>query len=163
VTLAPPPGCEVHPVETSEEMHKACLELFPACDGAIGAAAVSDYRPRQRATGKISKTGKPLVLELVETPDILADLGRQKGHRWIVGFALESQNARANALRKLHSKSCDAIVLNHPQAIGSGANSVELIDRAGKTVGAWSADKRAVADALLAWIEGNLAPGDPRG
>jgi phosphopantothenoylcysteine decarboxylase / phosphopantothenate---cysteine ligase len=163
VTLVPPPGCEFSPVETSKEMHEKCLALFPACDGVIGAAAVCDYRPRERATGKISKTGQPLVLELVETPDILADLGRKKEHRWIVGFALESQNARANALRKLQSKSCDAIVLNHPQAIGSGANSVELIDSAGQTVGAWSADKRAIADELLGWIEAHLAHSAPPG
>lgn len=162
VTLAPPEGCDFHPVETSEEMHQACLATFPDCDGAIGAAAVCDYRPRARAAGKISKTGKPLSFELVETPDILADLGRRKEHRWIVGFALESQNARANALRKLSSKSCDAIVLNHPQAIGSGDNSVELIDRAGNTAGAWSADKRSLADTLVEWIEAHLGGGGPR-
>ncbi|HTI51512.1 MAG TPA: phosphopantothenoylcysteine decarboxylase [Planctomycetaceae bacterium] len=159
VTLAPPEGCEFHPVETSAHMHDACLKLFAACDGAIGAAAVCDYRPRERMTGKISKTGKPLVLELVETADILADLGRRKEHRWIVGFALESQNARANALRKLGAKNCDAIVLNHPTAIGSDANSVELIDRSGHTAATWSADKGAIADALIAWIETNLARG----
>src|SRR4029077_21051621 len=126
---------------------------FPACDGVIGAAAVCDYRPRERTSGKIAKTGRPLMLELVETQDILAELGRRKEHRWIVGFALEAQNARANALRKLQAKSCDAIVLNHPQAIGSESNSVELIDRDGRTAGTWSADKRVIADALLAWIE----------
>jgi phosphopantothenoylcysteine decarboxylase/phosphopantothenate--cysteine ligase len=157
VMLTPPARCDLHPVETSEEMYETCLALFPACDGTIGAAAVCDYRPRERATGKISKTGKPLVLELVETHDILAELGRRKDHRWIVGFALESQNARVNALRKLSAKNCDAIVLNHPQAIGSDANSVELIDRSGRTVGNWSADKRGIADALLSWIETNLA------
>src|SRR5262245_58324814 len=92
VTLPAPTECEFLPVETSEEMHEACLAHFPGCDGAIGAAAVCDYRPRARAVGKISKTGKPILLEFVETPDILADLGRRKEQRWIVGFALESQN-----------------------------------------------------------------------
>jgi phosphopantothenoylcysteine decarboxylase/phosphopantothenate--cysteine ligase len=157
VLLAPPAGCEFHPVETSAEMYDACLAAFPACDGAIGAAAVCDYRPRERASGKMSKTGGPLRLELVETPDILAELGRRKEHRWLVGFALEAQNARANALRKLQTKRCDAIVLNHPQAIGSEANSVELIDRDGRTAGTWSAEKRGIADALLGWIEVHLA------
>src|SRR5262249_30439913 len=60
VLLAPPAGCEFQPVETSEEMHDACLAAFPACDGAVGAAAVCDYRPRERVGGKISKTGEPL-------------------------------------------------------------------------------------------------------
>lgn len=164
VSLSPPPGCEFHPVETSSEMHEACLRLLPQCDGVIGAAAVCDYRPRERATGKISKTGNPLVLDLVETADILADLGRRKEHRWIVGFALEAQNARANALRKLASKNCDAIVLNHPQAIGSAENSIELIDRAGETAARWSGDKLMIARSLIQWIEQHLArPGEPPG
>src|SRR4029077_14750205 len=49
VTLPPPERCEFHPVETSEEMYDACLTQFPACDGTIGAAAVCDYRPRERS------------------------------------------------------------------------------------------------------------------
>lgn len=157
VALTPPPGCEFHLVETSQEMHDACLAHFASCDGVIGAAAVCDYRPRERAGGKLSKTGRPLVLELIETLDILAELGRRKEHRWIVGFALEAQNARANALRKLKAKNCDAIVLNHPQAIGADLNRVELIDRNGETAGTWSADKRTIADALLEWIEFHLS------
>jgi len=157
VSLSPPPGCEFHPVETSGEMHEACLRLLPGCDGVIGAAAVCDYRPREPTSGKMSKTGNPLVLDLVETADILADLGRRKEHRWIVGFALEAQNARANALRKLASKNCDAIVLNHPQAIGSPENSIELIDRSGETAARWSGDKLMISRSLIQWIEQHLA------
>jgi phosphopantothenoylcysteine decarboxylase/phosphopantothenate--cysteine ligase len=118
---------------------------------------VCDYRPRARTTGKLSKTGKPLVLELVETADILADLGSRKEHRWLVGFALESENARTNALRKLRSKHCDAIVLNDPAAISSENNTVELIDGNGQTAARWSSDKGTIAEALLGWIEQNLA------
>src|SRR6266478_5014191 len=110
-SLAPPAGCEFHATETTGEMYDACLALFPKCDGVIGAAAVCDYRPRERLSGKIGKTGKPLQLELVETSDILAELGRRKegNRRWVVGFALESRNPRENALRKLKAKGCDAI------------------------------------------------------
>jgi phosphopantothenoylcysteine decarboxylase/phosphopantothenate--cysteine ligase len=159
VALTPPPGCDFHAVETTDEMCEACLALYPKCDGIIGTAAVCDYRPRQRIPGKFAKTGKPLLVELVETPDILAELGRRKGNdsRWIVGFALEAQNARENALRKLKAKGCDAIVLNHPQAIGSDASRAELIDRTGATVGTWEADKTEIARALVAWIDANLA------
>jgi phosphopantothenoylcysteine decarboxylase/phosphopantothenate--cysteine ligase len=150
--LVPPAGCELHAVETTGQMHEACLQAFPMCDGVIGAAAVCDYRPRERRSGKLAKTGAPLVLELVETVDILAELGRQKNHRWIVGFALESQNARENALRKLARKNCDAIVLNHPRAISAESNRVELIDRDGKTVAIWQAAKFEIAHSLIAWI-----------
>lgn len=153
VGLAPPAGCEFHAVETTGEMHETCRRLFPSCDGAIGAAAVCDYRPRERLSGKLAKTGRPLTLELVETADILADLGRQKEHRWIVGFALESVNGRENALRKLGAKNCDAIVLNDPQAIGAESNRVELIDRRGRTAATWTGGKAEIGRSLIAWIE----------
>jgi phosphopantothenoylcysteine decarboxylase / phosphopantothenate---cysteine ligase len=156
VALQAPAGCEWHPVETTGEMYDACLAHFPKCDGVIGAAAVCDYRPRDRSTGKIAKTGKPLLLELVETPDILAELGRRKGGRWIVGFALESQNPRENAFRKLNAKGCDAIVLNHPSAIGAESNRVELIDRTGTTVATWTSGKIEIARNLITWIDAHL-------
>ncbi|MGQ0635785.1 MAG: phosphopantothenoylcysteine decarboxylase domain-containing protein [Planctomycetaceae bacterium] len=157
VALPAPAGCEFHQIETSAEMLAACLRVFPACDGVIGAAAVCDYRPRERAAGKLKKTGGPRMLELVETTDILAELGRNKEKRFVVGFALESHNARANALRKLKAKHCDAIVLNAPAAIGAESSSAELIDRNGQTVATWSAGKAAIADALIAWVELHLA------
>lgn len=157
VAIAAPPACELYSVESSHEMYERCLALFPACDGVIGAAAVCDYTPRQRIAGKISKTGGPLQLELIETADILAGLGRRKEHRWVVGFALESQQARENALRKLKHKNCDAIVLNAPSAIGSERNSVELIDKSGQTVATWASGKTGIAQSLIAWIETNIS------
>ncbi len=157
VALAPPPGCELHAVETTDQMYEACLENFPKCGGVIGAAAVCDYRPRERSSGKITKTGTSLVLELVETFDILAALGRQKENRWIVGFALESQNPRENALRKLRAKGCDAIVLNHPVVIGSESARIELLDAAGSTAAIWEAGKAEIARSMIAWIDANLA------
>ena len=152
VSLTPPAGCAVHPVETSQEMRDACLAVWPGCDGAIGAAAVCDYRPRVRHAGKLSKTGQPLLLDLVETPDILAELGREKGGRWIVGFALESEDGRARALRKLTAKNCDAIVLNRPTAIGSDSNAVELLAPDGSTIATWQTSKAEIARKLIAWI-----------
>jgi phosphopantothenoylcysteine decarboxylase/phosphopantothenate--cysteine ligase len=156
VNLDPPRGCEFHAVETTSQMYDACLEHFAACDGVIGAAAVCDYRPSERLPGKFSKTGRPIVVELIENPDILAELGRRKEHRWVVGFALESQNPRENALRKLRAKGCDAIVLNHPGAIGAESNRVELIDKSGQTVAACDAGKAEIARLLVAWIHDNL-------
>ena len=161
VCLVPPAGCEFHAVETTGEMYDACLKHFPRCRGVIGAAAVCDYRPRHRPSGKIAKCGKPLVLELVETPDILAELGRRKSDRWIIGFALESQNPRENAIRKLKAKGCDAIVLNHPSAIAAESTGVELIDSQGLTVAIWQAGKIEIARALVAWIDANLDRSPP--
>ncbi len=157
VTLTPPTGCEVHQVETTEELHDACSRLFVNCEGAIATAAVCDYRPRERFPGKLAKTGVSLELELVETADVLADMGHQKGRRWIVGFALESDEfAHINALRKLRHKNCDAIVLNRPTAIGSMTNQIEIINRAGVSVANFSGAKSDVARELWHWVADNL-------
>ncbi len=157
VMLTPPHGSEVHPVETTAELHDVCNRLFQDCDGAIATAAVCDYRPRARFPGKLAKTGVSLELELVETADVLADLGLQKGHRWLVGFALESDEfAHVNALRKLKHKNCDAIVLNRPTAIGSTTNQIEIINPVGATVASFSGAKTEVAHELWNWISVQL-------
>lgn len=156
VCLKPPEGCQVTAVESSQEMFDACERLFATCDGVIAAAAVTDYTPKLKATGKIKKTGQGLTLELVETADVLAALGATKGIRWVVGFALEAQNPREGALRKLSTKHCDAIVLNRPSAIGSEDNRVELITAGGETVATWADSKSAIAKRLIEWIEASL-------
>ena len=152
VDLKPPAGCEVHPVVTTEQMREACVRLFPACDGVIAAAAVCDYKPRQRVAGKIHKTGEPVTIEMIETDDVLRELGRTKDRRWVVGFALEAVNPRENALQKLRAKNCDWIVLNAPTAIGAETNSVELLEPGGGTVAAWSGTKAEVARELIGWV-----------
>lgn len=154
VMLTPPDGCEFHSVETTDELLATCGRLFPQCDGVIATAAVCDYRPRTRFPGKLAKTGVSLELELVETADVLADLGRNKGSRWIIGFALESDEyAHVNALRKLKEKNCDAIVLNRPTAIGAETNRIEVIDQGGTTVATFAGTKHDVARQLWNWIE----------
>lgn len=153
VSLVPPKGCEVHLVETTQEMRETCVMLFPGCDGVIATAAVCDYRPRERVDGKIAKTGAPVSVEMIETDDVLAELGREKGDRWVVGFALEAKNARENALQKLRAKNCDLVVLNGPEAIGAEASSVELIDGTGHPIAGWSGSKGEVARSLMSWID----------
>jgi phosphopantothenoylcysteine decarboxylase/phosphopantothenate--cysteine ligase len=157
VDLAPPKGAEFHAVETTEEMRQACVARFPKCDGVIAAAAVCDYKPRRRITGKIAKTGDPISVEMIETDDVLAELGRGKEQRWVVGFALEAVNPRENALQKLRAKNCDVVVLNSPEAIGAEANNVELIDRSGDVLASFSGTKTEVAGTLIGWIESHIA------
>ncbi len=153
VDLPPPEECEFRPVVTTAEMRDACVTEFPQCDGVIAAAAVCDYKPKQRVPGKIAKTGESILLEMIETDDVLAELGAAKGNRWVVGFALEAQNPRENALQKLRRKNCDWIVLNAPAAIGAESNSVELLEPAGRTLAEWSGTKDDVARRLVAWID----------
>ena len=157
VEITPPAACEVHRIETTDQLQATCLDLFPECDGVIAAAAVCDYRPRKRISGKISRNGKPILLELVETADVLAELGSRRQHRWVVGFALESQDPRTNALRKLKMKNCDCIVVNDTSAISSLENSVEVINSAGETIASFSDRKISVARKLIALIEQHIA------
>lgn len=158
VELKPPVGCEYHAVVTTAQMREAAIRLFPQCDGVIATAAVCDYRPKEKISGKISKTGGPVLLEMIETDDVLAELGASKGPRWVVGFALEAQNPRENALQKLRRKNCDWIVLNEPAAIGSLTNSVEYLNAAGETVAQWSGTKAAVAIAMVDWLSQHCRP-----
>jgi len=158
VPLPAPAGCEVIRVETTAQMRDACVARFPDCQGVIAAAAVCDYKPRNRVAGKISKTGDPIILEMIETDDVLAELGRNKGDRWVVGFALEAANARENALQKLRAKNCDWIVLNGPAAIGAETNSVEILGRQGEVLASSAGSKSEVAAMLIEWIERNVRP-----
>ena len=152
VELDPPPGIGLVQVLTTSEMRSACEEIFPECDGVIATAAVCDYRPKERVAGKISKTGGAVTIEMIETDDVLAGLGQNKEDRWVVGFALEAQNPRENALQKLRRKNCDLIVLNAPSAIGSDDNNVEIIDGSEETIAQLSGSKSQVARELVAII-----------
>lgn len=157
VEMAPPEGCSVHRIETTDQLRETCLRLFPECDGVIATAAVCDYRPKERVTGKMTKTGHPIVLELVETSDVLAELGSRKDHRWIVGFALESQDPRNNAMRKLRMKNCNCIVLNDTSAIGSMTNLVEVLSPEAETIALFRGSKQEVAERLIGLIESSIA------
>ena len=157
VDLAAPAGVQLVRIETTAQMLAACQAEFPQCDGVIGAAAVCDYTPKHRAAGKIGKTGSSLILELVETPDVLGELGRTKrSDQWIVGFALEADNGQQRALRKLKEKHCDAIVLNSPAAISAEASHVTLIDKTGQAVWDWEGPKDDLARRIIDWIAQRL-------
>jgi phosphopantothenoylcysteine decarboxylase/phosphopantothenate--cysteine ligase len=107
-------------------------------------------------SGKITKTGQPIVLELTETSDVLAELGSLRQHRWIVGFALESQDPRNNAMRKLRMKNCSCIVLNDTSAIGSATNLVEVLSPEAETIAIFQGPKEAVAEQLMGLIETSI-------
>ena len=112
---------EVISVKTAEEMLQAALQLFPKADAAILAAAVADYRPTQISSEKIKKKGEAMTLQLEKTPDIAATLGQQKRPgQYLIGFALETENEKANARSKLQRKNFDFIVLNSLRDPGAG-------------------------------------------
>ncbi|MEX0712948.1 MAG: phosphopantothenoylcysteine decarboxylase [Pirellulales bacterium] len=156
VEVTYPAAAEVIDVISTEEMLEACRRVFPACDGLVGVAAPCDYRPVRVAHGKIQKTGQPLELHLIETPDVVATLGAEKRHQWLVGFALETDDHRLRALAKLEKKSCDLMVLNSPAAMSALDTQVEVIDRQGQVIQALAGTKEEVARGIFAIIEQRL-------
>ncbi len=151
-----PAECHVVRVVSTEEMLAATRREFATSDGLIGAAAPCDYRPRQVEGQKIAKTGEPLRLELVETDDVVATLGAEKGTRWVVGFALETQDHRLRALAKLERKHCDLMVSNGVEAMNSLDNRVEVIDPAGQVLETIAGSKLEVARGVLQVIQQQL-------
>lgn len=156
VELEYPPAAKVVCVVSTEEMLDACRGVFAECDGLIGVAAPCDYRPVRVETNKIHKTGQPLELHLVETPDVVATLGASKTRQWLVGFALETDDVRLRALAKLERKSCDLMVLNGPQAMNALNNQVEIMDRQGHVTATLSGSKEVVARGIFRVIEREL-------
>jgi len=129
VDVPPPPGIAARSVTTAAEMRAAVTKEFAACDVLVMAAAVSDFTPVRRSARKIKRAGKTLALELRATDDILASLGKRKGKRLVVGFALETTDGEANAIRKAREKGCDYMVLNEPgrhTGFGAPTNRITL-------------------------------------
>jgi phosphopantothenoylcysteine decarboxylase/phosphopantothenate--cysteine ligase len=156
VDIAYPDTARVVNVISTEEMLAAARDEFEKCDGLIGAAAPCDYRPMRVESHKIAKTGQPIDLHLVETDDVVATLGQRKGRRWVVGFALETEDHRLRALAKLEKKYCDLIVSNGPQAISAPDNEVETITPAGEVIASLKGSKEHVAAQILAIIDEQL-------
>jgi phosphopantothenoylcysteine decarboxylase/phosphopantothenate--cysteine ligase len=151
-----PTAARVVPVISTEEMLSAAATEFETCDGLIGAAAPCDYRPMRVEPHKIAKTGQPIDLHLVETDDVVATLGLRKGRRWVVGFALETEDHRLRALAKLEQKCCDLMVSNGPQAISAADNQVEVLMPSGEVIASLAGPKETVAAGILAIIQARL-------
>lgn len=153
VAIAPPANVRTIHVTTAAEMAAATKIAFRRSDAAVLTAAVCDYRPKHRAKRKSAKTGRPKSVVLVPTEDIAAALGKYKGHRVTVAFAMETHAGRSRAERKMLRKNCDAIVLNGPANVGSDKAGAEFLIR-GSTWRKWSrAFKEVIADRLLGELE----------
>ncbi|MFZ1036445.1 MAG: bifunctional phosphopantothenoylcysteine decarboxylase/phosphopantothenate--cysteine ligase CoaBC [Smithella sp.] len=136
-TLPLPPVETIIKVRTAKQMHKAVMDNYKKAKIIIKAAAVADYCPKVMAAEKIKKDKKTLSLELERNPDIIAEIGKNKGKRVLVGFAMETQNLLANAEEKLKEKNMDLIVANDLKKEGAGfrtdTNIITIIDRTGKS------------------------------
>ena len=160
VSLAIPPGAQLIPVETANEMLRACLDELP-CDIAIFTAAVADWRVANAASEKLKKTGDGLPsLPLVENPDILQTVSLSgKRPSIVVGFAAETEKIAEHAREKLARKGCDIIVANDVSAgsrvFGGDHNRVDIVTSGG--IEAWpDMTKREVARRLMERVTAEL-------
>jgi len=153
VHIPEPPGVSVIHVQTAKEMRDAVFAHLEPATIIVKSAAVADYHVASVPDKKIKKTAARLSIELDPTPDILAELGRKKGDRLLIGFAAETENLRQEACRKLASKNCDMIVGNlvGQEGVGfeSDSNEVVLALSTGDLVVVPIASKREVADRIL--------------
>ncbi len=163
VSLAAPWGVETISVTSAREMREAVLRLFDSADVVIKTAAVADYRPEERSSSKIRKGETPLTVKLVKNPDILAELGRNKGDCFLVGFAAETGDAAESAARKLSEKNLDMVVGNDVTCAGAGfavdTNIVKILTRDGRTEAMPLMGKDELADEILDRIAERLGQG----
>ena len=174
VSLEPPANTEVINIRSARDLHRECLAGFDDIDVFIAAAAVADFTPAEPFQGKIKKSDTDLLLRLVPTPDILAELGRRKTTQILIGFAVEAHgqqtralpegegakrnlpqlhtglsSGRQNAEKKLGHKRLDAIVLNTPESFGQDLAEFALFTAGGGWVDLGRLSKRDLAVRVL--------------
>jgi phosphopantothenoylcysteine decarboxylase/phosphopantothenate--cysteine ligase len=153
VHIPPPLGVELIHVRTATEMREKVFENLAPATIVIKSAAVADFHVAKVSEQKIKKTAARLSLELDPTPDILAELGRKKGDRLLIGFAAETENLQQEARRKLEWKNCDMVVGNLVGSSETGFesehNEVLLVTRTGDVLPVPKASKRDVADRIF--------------
>lgn len=121
-------------VISAQEMYDESNRFFPETNGAVMCAAVADYTPVEKANQKIKRGAGNFTIEMTPNPDIAASLGAvKKSTQLLVGFALETNNEKENAAKKLNKKNLDFIVLNSLNDKGAGfqtdTNKISIIDR----------------------------------
>lgn len=145
----------VRQVISARDMLAAVSEEFDSAEAMIACAAVSDYRPADRVSGKMKRESQEVLhLELVRNPDIVAAMCRRRRQGQIlVGFALEAADGEANAIGKLRGKGLDAIVLNAVSAIGADENDVTIYFADDRPAERSRGPKDIVAGAILQAVE----------
>lgn len=147
-------GVKVKKVQTAEEMYQACVKEFEQADIAVMSAAVADYTPKSKAAEKIKKEADVLTVDLTKTRDILKTLGEKKYNgQLLVGFALETNNEKANALKKLSTKNADMIILNSLNDEGAGfghdTNKITIFEKGGNEISYDRKPKQQVAKDIV--------------
>ncbi len=151
--ISPPRDVKFVKVETAAEMRKEVLASSKKADVILMAAAVANYRPKKKFSEKIRKGKAGILLELESNPDILAELGKNKGKRILVGFSMETSSHIRRAGKKLREKNLDFIISNDPLQEGAGfgaeTNIVKIVDRKGNVEELPKLPKEKIAHIIL--------------
>jgi len=145
-------------IKSGEEMLKQVQNIWESCDYGVFAAAVADYRPKNMATEKIKKKSDELTIELVKNPDILKWAGANKKEtQYLIGFALETENLKENATKKLDAKNLNFIVMNSLKDSGAGfgvdTNKISILDNRNNFESFELKSKEAVAKDILNYLK----------
>tara|TARA_B100000315_G_scaffold68891_1_gene62766 strand:+ start:64 stop:1302 length:1239 start_codon:yes stop_codon:yes gene_type:complete len=160
--LEPLPGIKFIPVVTAHEMKEEVFKCLTQIDIVIMAAAVGDYQPAKYSKQKIKKDKELLVLEFKKTTDILAEIGRKKGNKILIGFAAETEKLAENAREKLKKKNLDIIVANKIGISESGFqsdfNKAVILTKDGKQEELPLMSKTNLADKIFDMLNHSLTP-----
>jgi phosphopantothenoylcysteine decarboxylase/phosphopantothenate--cysteine ligase len=152
-SLTEPFGVKFLQVSSAEEMRDAVTNNMEDSTVIIKAAAVADFRPVNSSDDKIKKEDALLNIRLERNPDIISEIGRKKGDRILIGFAVETENLIENARNKMVEKNMDLIVVNDVTQHGAGfqtdTNIVKILDREGGVEELPILDKIEVANRIL--------------
>jgi phosphopantothenoylcysteine decarboxylase/phosphopantothenate--cysteine ligase len=155
VCARPPEGVHVERFTTTDDLARLLDRHFPACDVLVMAAAVADFRPAEKTTGKLPRT-ESVSLSLEATPDLVAACAKLRTSQRIVGFALEEErNLAERACEKLRSKNLDAIVGNPLKTLDSSNITAKVFASDGsvhRPPTLAPMDKEAFARWLVAWM-----------
>jgi len=151
--ISPPEGVRTVFVESALDMEKEVMKHFPRSDVVIASAAVSDYRPEKRKKEKIKSNLQRRSVNLVRNPDILGQLGKRKGAKFLIGFSLETGNLERNAREKLKGKNLDMIVANFPGAMSRDEVTVKVLTKSGKKMFLKKMEKEKIAEKILSELK----------
>ena len=145
---------ELTRITSAEEMYNACISSFTSCDIGVMAAAVADYAPETISIEKIKKSNERFDMQFVKTKDILQSLGAIKSEKpLLAGFALETENEEANAIKKLSAKNADLIVLNslkdEAAGFGKDTNKITIFDKNSHSYSFEAKSKKLVAEDIV--------------
>lgn len=157
VTIDVPHGVHLHPFESAIDLDEIARDLWPEVDAFVATAAVADFRPGERATGKRKKADGEWKIELIANPDVLLNRSKEKEERVLVGFALETSDEEKEARRKAVQKRLDLVLSNAPGNLGAVKGDFAWVEPGAETCHLRGISKADLSRKLVGFIGGLLA------